>query len=420
MTRNTAKQTEKRVGRAALAAGALLGCTALTAGPAAAELRIGLIETMSGPQASSGEMILNGVKFVIDKVNAEGGFHGEPITIDVYDSAGTTTGAAQRFREAVSDEIDIIIQGPSSAIAGQLSDDVRKHNLRNPGKEMVFVNVAAGAMELTGKRCHYHSFRLYPTPSMWASALIEVMSQEDTLGEKVYSINQDYSWGHDWQAAIVEEARSHNYEVVEKVLHDVNRIQDFSPYAVKIKAADPDTVITGNWSNDLLLLMKATKDAGLSTRFATSNLDQPGNVANAGAAALGHYNASLGSPALGDVSFAEDYKAAYGRIPVYNDISSVVGMNFLAAALATIEGDGDATAQQIVEALETATLDTGYGVQSMRAKDHQFQMPIVVSQVTKNAKYKVDGTDMGFSPIATVTAETLAYAPQDSCKMKRP
>ncbi|SFO37685.1 amino acid/amide ABC transporter substrate-binding protein, HAAT family [Roseovarius lutimaris] len=413
-------KTTKRFGHAVLVAGAAMGCTALTAGPVAAELRIGLIETMSGPQASSGEMILNGVKFVIDKMNAEGGFHGEPITVEVYDSAGTTTGAAQQFREAVSDEIDIVIQGPSSAIAGQISDDVRKHNLRNPRQKMVFINVAAGAMELTGERCHYHSFRLYPTPSMWAGSLVEVMSREGTLGDKVYSINQDYSWGHDWQDAIVDQADNYNYEVVDKVLHDVNRIQDFSPYAVKIKAANPNTVITGNWSNDLLLLMKAAKDAGLSVRFATSNLDQPGNVANAGAAALGHYNASLGSPALGDGSFAEEYKAAYGRVPVYNDISSVVAMNFVAAALASIEGEGDPTAQQIVEAMETAMVDTGYGTQTMRAQDHQFQMPIVVSRVSKDAKYKVDGSDMGFSPVATVSAETLAYAPQESCKMTRP
>jgi len=50
--------------------------------------------------------------------------------------------------------------------------------------------------------------------------------------------------------------------VVEKVLHDVNRIQDFAPYVAKIRAANPDTVITGNWSNDLLLLMKAASEAG--------------------------------------------------------------------------------------------------------------------------------------------------------------
>ncbi|WP_202979911.1 hypothetical protein, partial [Xylella fastidiosa] len=42
------------------------------------------------------------------------------------------------------------VQGSSSAISGQLTEDVRKHNLRNPGKEVVFLNVGGEALELTG------------------------------------------------------------------------------------------------------------------------------------------------------------------------------------------------------------------------------------------------------------------------------
>ncbi|NPD17437.1 branched-chain amino acid ABC transporter substrate-binding protein [Xinfangfangia sp. D13-10-4-6] len=388
--------------------------------PAQAELRIAMIETMSGPQASSGEMFRSGVQYVIDRINREGGYRGEPITFKVYDSAGTTTGAAQRFQEAVSDNMDLVIQGASSAIAGQLTDDVRKFNMRNPGKEMVFITVGAGAMELTGERCHLHAFRFYPTPSMWAGALVDAMKRDGVLGERVYAINQDYSWGHDWQKAAEDLAGAGGYTLVGETLHDVNRIQDFSPYVAKIKSATPDTVITGNWSNDLLLLMKASKDAGLSVRFATSNLDQPGNLANAGLAALGHYNVSMGSPEIGDDSFAEGYRAAYGRYPAYNDISASVSMEFIMRALQSVAGEGDIAPDQIVAALEGFSYDSAYGPQSVRAEDHQFLMPLVVSRVDKEAKYKADGTDMGFLPIATVEAGTLLYPVQDSCKMKRP
>ena len=82
-------------------------------------------------------------------------------------------------------------------------------------------------------------------------------------------------------------AAAGGYEVVEKTLHDVNKVQDFAPYVSKISATHADTVMTGNWSNDLLLLMKATKAAGLKARFGTVYLDQPGNIANAGDLALG-------------------------------------------------------------------------------------------------------------------------------------
>jgi branched-chain amino acid transport system substrate-binding protein len=110
------------------------------------------------------------------------------------------------------------------------------------------------------------------------------------------------------------------YQVVEKTLHDVNKIQDFSPYVSKISAAKADTVITGNWSNDLLLLMKASKAAGLKTRFGTVFLDQPGNLANAGDTALGHFVVHTFNPEAAGAdgqSFVNDYKAKSGHVPVF-------------------------------------------------------------------------------------------------------
>src|SRR3974377_2561424 len=127
---------------------------------------------------------------------------------------------------------------------------------------------------------------------MRVNALVKAMKAAGDSGRKVYSSNQNYSGGTDMQAAIEAAAPIGGYEVVEKVLHDVNKIQDFAPYVAKIKAANPDTPTPGNWSNDVLLLMKAAHDAGLKVRFATAFLDQPGNIANAGEITLGDYLAN--------------------------------------------------------------------------------------------------------------------------------
>ena len=42
-------------------------------------------------------------------------------------------------------------------------------------------------------------------------------------------------------------------------LHPVGRIKDFLPYATKIKASGAQAVLTGNWGNDLTLLIKAAR-----------------------------------------------------------------------------------------------------------------------------------------------------------------
>src|SRR3546814_6799172 len=66
---------------------------------------------------------------------------------------------------------------------------------------------------------------------------------------------------------------------------------------------------------DLLLLMKATRGAGLDVRFGTVFLDQPGNLANAGETALGHYIANAYNMSANPAAekFGEEYKAKTGH-----------------------------------------------------------------------------------------------------------
>ena len=58
-------------------------------------------------------------------------------------------------------------------------------------------------------------------------------------------------------------------QIVGDELHPLQKVSDFSPYVAKIKASGADTVITGNWGNDMVLLIKAGKDAGLKVDWYT-------------------------------------------------------------------------------------------------------------------------------------------------------
>ena len=405
-----------------LALFALLASGTVLAVPVQAEpLKIGIIESLSGSQTSTGRLFAAAVDYGVSLINAEGGFNGAPVQVIKYDNAGGTTEAADKFKQAVADGVNIIVQGASSAIAGQITEDVRKYNLRNPGKEVMYINVGAEAMELTGDKCHFYQFRYTTTAPMRVNALVKAMKAAGDLGTKVYSINQNYSWGTDMQAAIEAAAPIGGYEVVEKVLHDVNKIQDFAPYVAKIKAANPDTAITGNWSNDVLLLMKAAHDAGLKVRFATAFLDQPGNIANAGEIALGDYLANSYVNGAGDPTFAEKYKAAVGHYPVFVEPQTVFAIGALQLALAKLDfHGGPINVTDIAKALENVTYMSPVGPISVRKEDHQTIRPVVVSKVVKNPKYPADGTDLGFQAVSTVAGPDAIYPVQASCQMKRP
>jgi len=400
----------------------MLGLIAGTA--AAAPVKIGVLETLSGPQASSGQAYRAAVRYAIDQINAAGGWNKEPVQLLEYDNQGGPAGAADKLKAAAADGVHLIVQGASSAIGGQITEDVRKHNLRNPGKEMIYINVGAEALELTGEKCNFHHFRFSGDAQIRTKALVSAMKQANALGTRVYSINQNYSWGQDMERAIADNAAAGGYQVVEKTLHDVNKVQDFAPYVAKISAAKADSVLTGNWSNDLLLLMKASKSAGLKVRFGTVFLDQPGNLANAGDLAVGHFVAHTFNAEAGGVEgerFVEAYKAKTGHVPAFIEPQTVFGMAMVADALKrTPPAGGALNVNALARALETARIRTPMGDMSMRAADHQAQLPMVVSTVAKDARFKVDDTDMGFKVVKRFTAEEASIPAQASCVMKRP
>lgn len=404
---------------------ATLAAGCMASGAAAANpVKIGVIETLSGAQAASGLMYRAAARYAIERMNAEGGWNGQPVQLLEYDNQGGPAGAADKLKAAIADGVHIVVQGASSAVGGQITEDVRKHNLRNPGKEVIYVNVGAEALELTGDKCHFHHFRFSGNAQVRVKALVGAMKQAGALGSKVYSINQNYSWGQDMEKAVVDNASAGGYQVVEKALHDVNKIQDFAPYVAKIGAAKADTVMTGNWSNDLLLLMKATKAAGLKARFGTTFLDQPGNIANAGDLALGHFIAHTFNPESGGAEgdrFVADYKAKTGHAPAATEPQTVFGLAMVADALKRVKPEGGSlNVNLLARALETAKIRTPIGEISMRASDHQALLPMVVSTVSKDAKYKADDTDMGFKPVKLFTAAEAATPAQTSCSMQRP
>src|SRR5688572_24797144 len=181
----------------------LMALTTLSGAALAAPVKIGLLETLSGPQASTGQSFRSGVRYAIDKMNAAGGWNGQPVQLLEYDNQGGPAGASDKLKAAIADGVQIVVQGASSAIGGQITEDVRKHNLRNPGKEVVYINVGAEAMDLTGEKCNFHHFRFAGNAEVRTKSLVLGMKQAGALGTRVYAINQNSSWGQDMEKAIL-------------------------------------------------------------------------------------------------------------------------------------------------------------------------------------------------------------------------
>src|SRR6195952_844468 len=233
-------------------------------------VKIGYIDPLSGGGASVGEVGLKTVQFLAAELNAKGGIQGKMVEIVPLDNKTNPQESLIQAQKAIDAGVRYITQGNGSSVAGALSDFVSKYNERNPGKEVLYFNYAAVDPVLTNDKCSFWHFRWDANSDIKMEALTNYMKTVPAI-KKVYLINQDYSFGQSvrTQARAMLKAKRGDIEIVGDELHPLLKITDFAPYIAKIKASGADSVVTGNWGQDIALLLKAAADAGLKVNWFT-------------------------------------------------------------------------------------------------------------------------------------------------------
>jgi branched-chain amino acid transport system substrate-binding protein len=410
-----------------------------------APIKIAMIEALSGAFANTGEAVFRNLVWATERVNARGGVKltgteragniSRRLEIERYDSKGQVEEALAMLRAAIDDGAQIIMQGNSSSVAAALIDAIGKHNERVPAKRLVFLNYSAVDPILTNEKCSPWHFRFDAHADMRMTALMEVL-REDRALKSIYLIGQDYSFG---QAVLREgkrqlAAQRADISIVGDELHPLGRIKDFAPYAAKIKASGAGAVLTGNFGNDLTLLIKACKEVGFDGKFYTFYGNALGAPAAIGEAGIGKVIAVAdwlpnvaapdgivrGSRQAEADAFMQAFRA---RFPKPEDDYVHMRMHLMMEALAqALQGtnsasliDTAALAQRLAKANVSLFGQSG----SMRATDHQFQQPLVVGLMDKvgtpGVKYDVEGSGYGFRVIRVIDAAKAQM--QTSCKM---
>ena len=269
---------------------ALIGAAALAALalPAAAQdtIRIAYIDPLSGAFANVGEAGVHHFQFAMDQVNARGGVLGKKFELVPLDSKTNPQDTQIALKKVIDDGIRIVLQGNGSNVAHAIVDTLAKHNEREPGKAVLYLNYAAVDPALTNDKCSFWHFRFDADADMKMEALTSFIAKQPNV-KKVYLINQDYSFGKAVAAAATAmlKKKRPDIQIVGDELHPLGKVQDFAPYVAKIKASGADAVITGNWGNDLSLLVRAAKDAGLAADWYTyyaGGLGTPSAIGQAG------------------------------------------------------------------------------------------------------------------------------------------
>ena len=377
------------------------------------------IDPLTGLLGPVGVNQLRSLQFTADKFNA-GNVAGVKFEVQGVDNKLSPAESLNALKAALDQGVRYIVQGNGSSVAGALIDAIDKHNARNPGKEVVYLNYAAVDPDFTNSKCNYWHFRFDADTSMKMEAIASFLKDQKDV-KKVYLLNQNYSHGHQVAKYAKETLgrKRPDVQFVGEDLHPLAQVRDFAPYIAKIKASGADTVITGNWGSDLGLLFKAANESGYNGKFYTYYTFTTGTPSQLGTAGEGRvYQVSYGHYNMGGQigQWGDEFKAKYEDD--YYTTAFVHMFHALSNAMVKAQSTDPV---KVAAAMEGLKFNSFNGEVEMRKTDHQLQQRLYMTvwqKASKQYPYSPENTGMTLAPVATY--ESYVSSTPTSCQMKRP
>lgn len=392
------------------------------AAPAAEPIRFAVIDPLSGPFANIGAGALHALQAEFDRINAQGGVLGRRLELVAFDNKSSPQESTLQVQAAIDQGIRYIIQGAGSNNGHAVSEAIAKHNARNPQGAVLHLNHGALDPALTIEKCHFWHFRFVPHGHTIIGALTDALARDPRI-KRVYLINQDYVWGQSVakDAREMLAAKRPDIQIVGDDLHPIGKVKDFAPYVAKVSAARADAVLTGNWGNDLALLIKAARDANLNTDSYAPLSSLPGAPTMIGESGADRvrgvmfWHANLDNNAL--LPFALAYKTKYKEDWFWLPFHALPEMVTRAMTKA-----GSDDPQKVALALEGMRYQGPTGELWMRPEDHQLMMPLYQTVFTRvgqpGVKYDAENTGFGWKTEGKLEGkETLGPV---ACRVQRP
>ena len=409
--------------RAAAAALGVVACVA--SAPIAAQdkptIKIVYTDPFSGAFAQVGDANLKQLQYVLSYVNATGGALGRKFEIIPFDSKTQPAEALLALKAATDMNAPFLMHCSGSNIGAALIEAVNKHNSRNPDNRILYINCGAVANELTNDQCSFWHFRFDLNVGQKIEVLVRALPKDV---KKIYLLNQDYLFGQSVQRDVktyLQQLRP-DVQVVGDELIPLGKIKDFAPYITKIKASGAQALITGNWGNDVNLLLKAGFESGADLRYYTLYTHLAGGPTAIGPAGDGKVLSVM--PFTENLAPQIKNEQAERFTKTFRDANK---FEFTAASFRTlleylqsaITKAGSTDPTKVAFALEGLAQKDFLGYDTMMRKDdHQFMMPYVVGSFAKGVKYDAENTGLGWRPDTVILAKDLMQP--TSCKMKRP
>ncbi len=328
---------------------ALIGLSACAPeGPS--EIRIGVIDDLSGATSAWGEGILNGATMAAEKLNKEGGLLGKQIKLISYDFKGQVPESLTAYNRLVDqDKVIAVVGSPNSAMhiaLAPLADEKKVPVVGDPMDERA-TTPAPG-------KVNAYTFLGEPSAGDQARAIASYAMFDMGLKKFSFIYDQGNPYAVSLTDPFVEYVTKNGGTVVSKEPFQ-SGTDDFRPHLTKIKQLNPEALVVNNYLKEDALIVNQMKELGMTTQvignnsFFTPFADTAGK---AGDGAVFPNNIALDDPRYQD--YIAQYKARFGKDPVVHAWMGYDDMMLIANA---IKKAGKLDSVAIRDALENQSKD---------------------------------------------------------------
>lgn len=228
--------------------------------PSFAQVKIGVMYSMTGAGSAVGKVQLDGVKLAVKQFNDQGGvmLGGKKVKVEAVtrDDETKPDVAVRRFRELNEDKVLLVVGGTFAHVSQAINEQIKggqalfmatngvQEDMFQKDKKAPCYISPLGAVDGIGRMCADYVSRTYKP-------------------KHVVLFLPDYAYGRG-AAKGAHKVFSTKYPDIKitEVWSPVGT-PDYTSYIIKIKEMKPDVVMMGHWGNDTINALKQVHELGL-------------------------------------------------------------------------------------------------------------------------------------------------------------
>jgi branched-chain amino acid transport system substrate-binding protein len=368
-----------------LLAGMLSGCGG---NASSAEIKIGLLNELTGGNATFGNSATNGAKLAIKEANAKGGVLGKQIKAIVADNKSEPSESANGMTKLLTQDKVVAVTGVFASSNAIAASNVAEA-VKVPFLAVGATNPKVTVDEKTGKVKDY-TFRVCFIDPFQGTVGANFALDTLKLKKAVILVDNssDYSKG---LAAFFKEAFAKGGGAVIAEEAYLQKDQDFKAILTKAKALNPDMFYVPGYYEEVGKIVKQARELGITVPIIGGDgWDSPKLVEVGTAAALNntyftnHY--SVDDTSAASKAFVDAYKKEYGLVP---DALAVLGYDAANVLIDAIKRAGSTEPAKIREALAaTKDFPAVTGATTLNATHDAVKSAVIIEMKDGKQVYK--------------------------------